>query len=230
MADGEWHEVVQGEWLTNIAVKYNIGKLETIWDHPNNADLKNLRNPDILYPGDLIFVPALEKKQESCDTEAHFCFQVSRLWDTFQVQLLEGTGKPIAGKSYVLKLGSQKFTGTTDANGWVRQDNIDPNVNREATLELPELGLIFGIGLGNLNPGQENSPEETAGYDDGLSGVQMRLANLGYTPGNTGGVMDSVTQSAITMFQTFEMDLPSDQATGTLTDDTRDAIMKQHYS
>jgi hypothetical protein len=230
MSDGEWYEVQQGEWLTKIAVDRSFSDCDTIWNHPNNSSLKKRRSPNILFPGDRLFIPAKEQKAQSCPTDKHHRFQVKRLWDAFQLQILDGFKRPIANKSYVLKIGAQKFSGITDESGHLRHEKIDPKYAVTASLELPNLGIVLPISLGDLNPAHKQTAEEHPAYDDGLSGVQMRLANLGYSPGNTDGTMDLGTVSAITMFQIFEMNRSAKDATGELDDDTRNALMTQHKS
>ncbi len=230
MPDGEWYEVKQGEWLTKIAVDHNYANCETIWNHPNNSELKKRRSPNVLYPGDRLFLPAKDQKQESCPTEKRQRFQLKRLWDTFQLQILDGFKRPVANTPYALKIGNQKFNGKTDGDGHLHHKKIDPTINEPAMLELFQMGMIFRIPLGNLNPAHKHSEGETDAYDNGLSGVQMRLANLGYEPGNTDGHMDSGTVSAITMFQIFEMNRSAKEATGELDDDTRNAIISNHKS
>src|SRR5580658_8230901 len=117
MSNGEWHDVDQGEWLSKIAHQHKFSKWETIWSHPNNAELRKRRSPNILYPGDRIFIPAPSSKEQSCQTDQKHRFQVKNLWDTFRIQLLDGFKRPIAKEKYVLRIGTQRFTGTTDGDG-----------------------------------------------------------------------------------------------------------------
>jgi hypothetical protein len=230
MADGEWYDVQQGDWLSKIAVQHNFSDSGIIWNHPNNADLKRRRSPNILYPGDRLFLPAPSEKQESCATDATHRFQLKSLRDTFDLQLLDGFRRPLKNQRYILTIGKQRFQGSTDGNGHLRHEKIDPVINDPATLRFPKLGLTLSIRLGDLNPPHEQKSGESDSYDDGLSGIQMRLANLGYEPGNTGGILDDDTASAITAFQIFEMNRDADHATGKLDPDTRNAIIARHKS
>ncbi|HEY6945459.1 MAG TPA: LysM domain-containing protein, partial [Candidatus Acidoferrum sp.] len=66
----ETHIVEQGEHLSQIAKKYGFPDYKIVWDHPENADLKKLRkNPNILFPGDQVFIPDKEEKEESGPTD-----------------------------------------------------------------------------------------------------------------------------------------------------------------
>jgi hypothetical protein len=52
------HTVVQGEYLSKIARNYGFSDYRTIWEHPKNAALKQARqNPNVLFPGDRLFIP-----------------------------------------------------------------------------------------------------------------------------------------------------------------------------
>jgi nucleoid-associated protein YgaU len=52
------HTVVQGEYLSKIARSYGFSDYRTIWEHPKNAALKQARqNPNVLFPGDRLFIP-----------------------------------------------------------------------------------------------------------------------------------------------------------------------------
>src|SRR5271155_4636522 len=148
MSDGEWHEINQGEWLSKIAVQYRFSTWETIWNHPNNADLRSRRSPNILYPGDLLFIPSPQPKTASCATDQRHRFQVKGLWDTFQVQILDGFKRPIANQKYVLIIGKQRFKGTTDGSGHLHHEKIRPNPDGPAILQLTKMGLTLQIALG----------------------------------------------------------------------------------
>jgi N-acetylmuramoyl-L-alanine amidase len=76
------HTVKQGDCISSIA--HETGFFwETLWNHPDNAKLKQLRkNPNALLPGDVVSIPDQRVKQESCD--------------------LTETGKPDAGTQSAL--------------------------------------------------------------------------------------------------------------------------------
>jgi hypothetical protein len=230
MPDGEWHEVAQGEWLTKIAADHGISKWETIWNHPENAALRGRRDPDILYPGDMLFIPLREIKEEQGATDKRHKFQLKRQWDTFELDLLDAAGKPIARQKYVLRIGSQEFRGVTNGKGHLRQERVDPAGDHTGTLEFPDEGLVFAIEVGGMNPAHEGGGKEQDIYDDGISGIQMRLANLGYDPGPLDGIYGPLTRAALAQFQTFEMKRGPEAATGKLDAGTRQALLSKHSS
>jgi hypothetical protein len=52
------HEVKQGEHLFRIAYQYGFRNPFTIWNDPDNSDLRDLRsNPNVLFPGDQLATP-----------------------------------------------------------------------------------------------------------------------------------------------------------------------------
>ena len=59
------YEVKQGDCVSSIAGKYGMF-WETIWNYSQNSELKNRRSdPNVLHPGDSIFIPEQELKEES---------------------------------------------------------------------------------------------------------------------------------------------------------------------
>src|SRR5260370_36720170 len=60
------HTVTQGEHLSRIAKRYGFSDHRTIWDHARNAALKQEhQNPNVLFPGDQLFIPDREQKIEA---------------------------------------------------------------------------------------------------------------------------------------------------------------------
>ena len=49
---------VKGDYLTKIAKEHGFSDYRIIWDHAQNKQLKELRkNPNVIYPGDKLFIP-----------------------------------------------------------------------------------------------------------------------------------------------------------------------------
>ena len=68
-ADG-YHVVVTGRMVRKIATQYGISDWRQIWDDPKNSSLRQKRQePNVLFKGDLLFIPELEMRQEERPTD-----------------------------------------------------------------------------------------------------------------------------------------------------------------
>jgi len=188
---GSYYMVVQGDHISKIAKENGFPDYHTIWDHPNNADLKKKRdNPNVLNPGDQIFIPDKEQKEESGNTEKRHTFQVKKEPLKLRLVLEDMYEKPIANATYALLVEGVVTQKTTDGKGHIEQDI--PLDAHEATLvlrgdETPFRDIPFPIKIGNLDPVEE------------VSGQVARLNNLGYFPGD--GTDDDAFESAVEEFQ-----------------------------
>jgi N-acetylmuramoyl-L-alanine amidase len=71
------HIVQEGEHLSSIAKRFGFRNFETIWEHPNNAELRQLReDAHVLNPGDALFIPDRELKKEQRPTGKAHIFQI----------------------------------------------------------------------------------------------------------------------------------------------------------
>ena len=58
--------VKPGDNLTVIARKFGVASWRELYNHPRNADFRRMRpNPNLIYPGDRLFVPGQEKTARS---------------------------------------------------------------------------------------------------------------------------------------------------------------------
>ncbi len=63
------HIVAPGECISSVAYQHGFF-WETLWNHGDNAGLKKERkDPNVLHPGDVVVIPDLTVKEESCATE-----------------------------------------------------------------------------------------------------------------------------------------------------------------
>ena len=232
MADSErgtWHVVEQGEWLSKIAAMYWLLDANTIWDHPNNAELKSRRDPEMLFPNDRLFIPELPPQPSRTGEKQTLKIELPPP-EVLRVTVLNADGSPLANKTYHLKMGEQEFTGTSTGAGEVIVEGIKLTEEHSGTLDFPDTGVAFFIDIGHLNPAGKASDAGESGYDDGISGVQMRLTNLGFDPGPFDGKLEARTREAIRQFQILTMERPIAEASGGLDDETRDAIIEAYGS
>ncbi|MCC7497230.1 MAG: peptidoglycan-binding protein [Bryobacterales bacterium] len=176
----------QGDSIPSIATD-NGFFWETIWNHPENAQLKARRkSPNQLLPGDEVFVPELRIKSVSKGTDARHKFKRKGVPAKLRLQL-KLLGEPRANESYVLEIDSDTYKGTTDGNGILEQF-IAPNA-KGGRLLLNGGKEVIPIRLGHLNPVED------------ISGVQQRLNNLGFNCGSEDGELDDQTRAAVRAFQ-----------------------------
>jgi hypothetical protein len=159
------HKVLQGEHLASIAAAYGFENFETLWNHPQNASLRQSReNPLALLPGDEVFVPDLKPARFSLQTGKRHSLTVHTQQLSLRLRVLDLRGEPLRDTPCVLSVGAMREELTTDGDGCVEL-RVEPH-ETQGTLSIA--GLVFELALGGLDP----VPEPT-----GLAG---RLSNLGY--------------------------------------------------
>jgi len=190
--DMPYHTVKQGEWLSAIAQKYGFDG-DTLWHLDENKQLKQARNsPHVLHPGDKIFIPERDQKNESINADSRWKFKVKGKRIPLKLQLEAPDGSPLREKQFKLTTKLSDYEGTTSANGEV---NVSvPNHAQNATLTIwlsdaPKDTLVYNLRLGHLDPATE------------ISGVQARLNNLGYSAGKNDGILGPKTKAAIRAFR-----------------------------
>jgi hypothetical protein len=168
------HVVVDGEHLPGIAAKFGFSSFRTIFDHPENAELKKLRpNPNVLVPGDKVFIPDRELRNEEGATGQRNEFVRAGELLELRVKVVDLGEKPLPGPCE-LAIELVRVPMTESQN--IFSAPIAPNVTR-ATME-----------FSTPDPGknqQQKFPLFVGGLDDvkEFSGQQQRLNNLGYFAG-----------------------------------------------
>ena len=170
------HAVAPGDCMASIAAKYGFAQWETIWNHPKNAGIKQRRkNPNVLAPGDQIFVPDPTPGSYACATGSRHTFQVQRAKTRLRLQLVDGSGQAYANAAYTVEVGKGgapvvKSKGTTPGNGLidvlVPADATSGKVTLVPEGKAPEDAIEWTLRLGHLDPIQE------------ASGARARLDNL----------------------------------------------------
>jgi N-acetylmuramoyl-L-alanine amidase len=188
------HVVEQGHYVSKLAKQRGFTNFKTIWDHPANKELKKLRTtPNVLAPGDKLFIPEKKPRTEVRSTDSQHKFTLLGKPLKLRVVVHDVTDKPVSGKPCELKVtDSPDVTPlNTDGSGMVERE-IKPDAAK-GKLTLKDAGLPIDLDLdlliGHLDP------------LDTITGQKARLNNLGY---NAGDVNDQVTlqfKSAVEEFQ-----------------------------
>lgn len=180
------HKVVPGDSTTSIGFRYGFFP-KTLWDLPDNAALKKLRkDPDVLFPGDVVHVPDKQVKEVDGAINQTHRFRRKGVPAPFRVRLLKRDGTPYANEPYELRVDETTRQGKTDADGYVAEV-VSPDA-RQGRLTLTSAKRVYWFGMGELNP------IET------VSGLQARLNNLGFTCPRD-GKFDAGTREAVKRFQ-----------------------------
>jgi hypothetical protein len=202
--------VRQGDHLQRLA--YRMGfDANKVWNHPKNKDLRTLRgDPNILSPGDLLYVPEPDdavKFSLAQGTTNDFVADIPTTKITIKFAV---GGEPCANEPYQVTTSSSQTSGTTDGSGTVSFDI--PVSETEATVVFPSRALSFPIHVGHLDPAATES------------GVTQRLTHLGYLPIPGAVSPEEAMTRALVLLQTDH----GLKITGTLDDDTRAALVSAH--
>ncbi len=209
--DGTPHTVVQGECVSSIAGQTGF-LWETIWNYPANSLLKSLRkDPNVLLPGDVIFIPRKIAKEIGCATETKHCFVLKGVPCLLRLQVLDND-EIQANVSYTLVVEGKVFQGTTDSEG--KLVHPIPYNATSAKLIVGPQQREYLLDLGELDPITE------------MTGVQGRLRNLDYYAGDLDGQLNEETRLALEAFQAKE----TLSVTGAPDLPTREKLQKVHGS
>jgi N-acetylmuramoyl-L-alanine amidase len=188
------HRVKQGECLSSIAKKYSFTDWRTIYNHPQNAEFRRKRpNPNLIYPGDQIFIPDKDLKQELGGTEQRHKFRVKAQQTLLRIMLQDEQGQPLSGKRYKLSVQDRTYEDITGGDALIEhviaadadrgELTVWPNEDPSST------GFIWTLKIGHLDPVEEST------------GVQARLNDLGFPCGPVDGICGPWTQAAVKAFQ-----------------------------
>jgi hypothetical protein len=192
------YTVKPGDHMSSIAEQSGFTKYETIWNHPENADLKALRqDPNVLNPGDTVFIPDPEHKNydRPVDQRHHF----TRPGEPLKLRLVLNRmyNDPYANTPCTLLVGLEKSDLTSDGNAQIekpiKKTAADGSVKVKDQIKVDgadvpiEREVDFKIGF--LDPVTE------------VSGQVARLANLGYYRGSDSPVDDDEFSSSVEEFQ-----------------------------
>jgi N-acetylmuramoyl-L-alanine amidase len=189
--------------MTSIADRYGLF-LDTVWNHGENAALKEQRqDPNVLQPGDVLFIPEKRIKQETASTERHHRFRKKGIPALLKVKIVIGA-EPYTNRPYTLTIDNQVVAeGRTDGEGFVEAPI--PAQAREGSIRVgpPDNYIVFPVSLGTLDP------------IDTQEGISGRLGNLGY------GVEEHLEEA----IRTFQADNDM-EPTGTMDPATRDKLQE----
>lgn len=218
MSRSHYHTVAQHETARSIGATYGVSP-EALWSHERNSALRSRREPNVLFPGDRIWIPEpssplIEYGRDPvpCRTGRSHVFCAAQLHEiSVRFQTSDETVK--ADWNYRLEFRDESLRGTLDAEGQLAM-RLPMSVQRVQVYLWPPSGeeeraSRVTLLVAALDPVTESS------------GLQQRLANLGFPSSSA----DSL-RSALLRFQACEGISP----TGELDDPTRSALLGKHGS
>lgn len=187
-----YYTVKQGDHLAKIAQDFGFRSHRIIWDHPENQSLKNTRKvPGLLYPGDRIYIPEREVRNENAPTDQQHLFIVRGELLKLKLRVKDLNSQPVADKPCQLEVEGQTYSLTTDGNGLIEQV-IPKNAQSGRLTVIAGNNLIESViplAIGHLDPVEE------------ISGQRGRLNNLGYRAGDQDDAQAPAFRSAVEEFQ-----------------------------
>lgn len=243
-----YYTVCQGDCLSSIADEHGLF-WESIWQHPNNTELVSERkDPNVLEPGDKLFLPDKTRKQVSGATEQRHRFVKKGTPVVLRLRIME---EP-------LPEGTEE--GANDVSDGSQTDSVteDPPYEPEQVEDIPRSNAPYTLDVdGRLTQGHtdgdgriELSIPATAKsarliIDPGtnketdipvqighlnpvskISGVKQRLQNLGFDCGDDDETETPDFGEAVRAFQ----EKSGLSVTGEADEQTRSALEKAHGS
>lgn len=161
-------------------------------------------NPNVLYPGDEVVIPDKQLVEGRIATGRQHTFKVAHQAWELRLRLRDHDHEPIGDVPWRLMIEGveEPAEGTTGDDGLIAVPL--PAHARRATLEV--FGQEHSLAIGSLDPVSR------------VTGVQQRLARLGFDPGPFDGIVGRRTRAALRAFQETQEDL---EDTGRIDDATR---------
>jgi hypothetical protein len=159
--------VRQGDYVRKIAAQIGCDE-DNIWNDEKNKGLKDSgRTPELLCPGDVLFVPDAPTAPVplALGSSNQFCGTVPPVKVTV---VFHHDGAPLAGEAYRATGAGYESEGTSDGDG--RVDLTVTTLHQHVDVFFVHRGLCYTIGVGHLDPVTESS------------GQDQRLTNLGHLP------------------------------------------------
>lgn len=200
-----------GDHLARLAHDRGFDARE-VWDHPANAALRERRpNPQILAPGDVLYVPSTPTEAGMrLRAGATHTFAGAAPTGTLKLRFAQGD-HALANAPYRIEgVPGPAIEGTTGADGTLTA-RIPVHVDAVVVV-FTSTGTRYAVRIGHLDPVEEGS------------GVKSRLRHLGYLGAFGLEPRAREVRAAIRGFQRDRGIAPS----GEVDDDTRAALLEAH--
>ena len=213
--------VQPGDCISSLAESNGL-LWEKIWNHPENAQLKRQRkDPNILFPGDVVFLPDPQLRTESKATDQLHKFVLKRVMAKLRIRIMKPPdNNETARRGTAGEQGAQHFEACDpqtepdqkeiprahspyilDIDGVIRKGQTDS----DGYIDVP-ISPAAEEGTLKLDPGttQETVIPLQLGYLDPLeeiSGVRQRLSNLGFSCEDSSDELTDDLEAALRAYQ-----------------------------
>lgn len=209
--------IQQGDSTASVAYAHGF-HWRTVWNDPRNAELRRSRHhPNVLRPGDVLFIPDRQAKEVSAATERRHRFRRKGVPETLRLRLLNEKNEPRSDVPYTLEIDGRLLHGRTDGEGRL-EHGLPPDAREGRLLIRPTDGREeeeYPLAIGYLDPKDE------------MSGIRARLMNMGYLTGDgANGDENAGLERALKRFQRDHGMRP----TGEIDDEVRQLLHDAHGS
>jgi N-acetylmuramoyl-L-alanine amidase len=196
------YTVRQGDYLAKIAKDHGFANWRTIYDDSHNQGFKQKRpNPNLIYPGDQLFIPEPQPKTVQVQTNQLRRFTLTKDVVSLYLNLVDAQRNALDILKYELSTIQETMTRKKSDPGWesLGQGVVQETFGRpetRATLKVwttneaaTNPDFTYTLMIGHLDPIEQ------------ITGVQARLNNLGFDCGAVDGNCGPRTQDALKAFQ-----------------------------
>src|SRR6266496_3254963 len=107
-----WHTVKQGECLSSLAAAHHLAAWSVIYNHAGNTKFRQEHpNPNVIYPGDLLYIPDPGPVSKAEPTDQKHTFLLKRDKTMLRIVAADGDGTPYPDSDYRLTIGTATYEG-----------------------------------------------------------------------------------------------------------------------
>lgn len=223
------HVLESGECLQSLALQHGFKDGQTIYDAPDNADLRQKRaSPGEVAPGDVVVIPDRKTRDLPLTKGKVNKFKVQVPTGILRVHVCDEAGQALTGKPYELTIKDNTIEGKTTSDGAV-EEPVALNAASGSLVVYDSNAKDDARWIWSFRIADLEAPETRVG-------AWQRLANLGYwssaePPEDSSG--SATTQSSdpldplVLAIRAFQHDEQLDES-GRIDDDTRKRLVERH--
>lgn len=219
---GFFYTVVRGDNLTKIARRHGFARWQTLYRYPRNRDFRRLRdNPNLIFPGDQVFIPDRELGEQPSQVNQIHRFQLLETRRMLWLVIHDKEFRRVpAGQIFKLTIeGHGVQQGETRLGGLIERE-IPPDAERGELTVFLDSGSsthsrTWRFRIRDFHPITKRT------------GVQMRLKNLDLY---NGPIVDAESPEMEEAVRQFQKRFLPDQVTGIVDERTRTKLKRVYGS